>query len=689
MKKRISFFIAIMLFSAAVIFAQGGTTGPLTWNIEDGTLTISGEGAMPDYEWGTAPWYIYRTSIHSIIIETGVTTIGKRAFWECTSLTSMIIPNNVATIGVDAFSDCTSLSSITIPDSVKKIGGSAFSNCKSLTSIIIPGSITVIEEMTFSKCANLISATIPNSVIKIGGYAFMDCTSLPSVTIPNSVKSIGSYAFAYCTSLTSITIPNSVTNIGGSAFSNCKSLLAVTIPNSVTTIGSWAFDYCESLPSITIPSSVTKIGNYVFYGCKSMIAIEIESGNEHYTSENGVLFNKDKTDLICYPAGKPETSYTIPGGVANVERNAFVYCTNLISIEVENENNSLVSEGGVLFNIDKTVLIRYPAGKTGAYIIPNKVITIEDGSFHTCMGLTEITLPNSLTKIGDGAFHTCPNLAAVTIPNSVIQLGMQTFSYCPKLPSMTIPNGVTTIESYIFSGCTGLVSVTIPKSVTKIGNWAFSNCKSLTSITNLNPIPATVTFYAFNGVNPSACTLIVPASAVSAYQSADIWRDFKIVGGGILVNPVANNNQYGTTTGDGLYQQGEIATVTATPYENHKFVKWTKDGAEVSTENPYTFTVTEDVELVAVFEEKVRVEELGIRNDELWVYPNPTKGELIINNEQLIMNNVEIYDVMGRMVKTRFIASLQDGTTTIDLSNLPSGIYFIRIAGKTAKIVKD
>ena len=142
------------------------------------------------------------------------------------------------------------------------------------------------------------------SVTSIGEFAFFDCTSLTSITIPNGVTSIGDYAFRDCSSLTSITIPDSVTSIGESAFGWCTSLTSITIPNGVTSIGDYTFWNCTSLTSITIPNSVTWIGGSAFYGCSSLIAIDIAADNEYYTSVNGVLFNKDKTELICYPAVK-------------------------------------------------------------------------------------------------------------------------------------------------------------------------------------------------------------------------------------------------------------------------------------------------------------------------------------------------------------------------------------------------
>ncbi len=174
--------------------------------------------------------------------------------------------------------------------------------------------------------------TIPSEidgkpVTSIGYNAFSFCTGLTSITIPNSVTSIGTYAFYGCSGLTSITIPNSVTSIGGWAFHGCSGLTSITIPNSVTSIGDLAFHGCSGLTSITLGNSVTSIGGWAFNGCTGLTSINVASGNNYYSSNNGVLFNKKKTALIRYPEGKSQTSYTIPNSVTSIGREAFFGCT--------------------------------------------------------------------------------------------------------------------------------------------------------------------------------------------------------------------------------------------------------------------------------------------------------------------------------------------------------------------------
>ena len=522
--------------------------------------------------------FIGCSSLTSITIPNGVTSIGDSAFEGCTSLTSITLPDSVTSIGFGAFIGCSSLTSITIPDSVTCIGDSAFNGCTSLTSITIPDSVTSIGESAFSGCSSLASITIPDSVMSIGNDAFHECSSLTSITIPNSVTSIGDYAFlgcsrltaidvntdnkdytsvngvlfyndktiicypagkkgnnykipdgvtsicwyafSGCTSLTSITIPDSVTEIGGSAFENCSSLTSITIPDSVTSIGIGAFVGCSSLTSIMIPDNVTYIGGAVFADCSSLTEIKVSTQNAKYVSVNGVLYNKDKTTIMCYPAGKKDknykildgvteictsafngcssltsitipdsvteigmsafsgcssltsitipdsvtridmstfrgcssfTSITIPDNVTYIDIWAFNGCTGLTAIDVKAGNNNYTSVNGVLFNKDKTELICYPAGKTDkSYNIPNCVTNVGGWAFDGCTSLTSITIPDSVTEIDWSAFEGCTSLTSITIPDSVTEIGWSAFEGCTSLKSITIPSSVTSIGKNAF-----------------------------------------------------------------------------------------------------------------------------------------------------------------------------------------------------------------------------------------------
>ena len=337
-------------------------------------------------------------NIPSTINDKKVTSIGDYAFSDCSGLTSVTIPDSVTSIGNCAFDGCSGLTNVTIPNSVTSIGDYAFCKCSGLTSITIPNSVTSIGNSAFYNCKSLTSITIPDSVTSIGDYAFSDCSGLTSITIPDSVTSIGNSAFSSCSGLTSITIPNSVTSIGASAFRYCSGLTSITIPNSVTSIGDYAFSGCSGLTSITIPDSVTSIGNCAFYSCSSLKNITVSSNNKNYTSEDGVLINKDKNELMQYPIGKNETAYTIPNGVTSIGDGAFYWCYGLTSIT-----------------------------------IPNSVTSIGDRAFRSCSGLTNLVLPDSMEEIGSYAFDDCSSLSYVVIPKNIKKIDSLAFSSCKKL----------------------------------------------------------------------------------------------------------------------------------------------------------------------------------------------------------------------------------------------------------------
>ena len=290
------------------------------------------------------------TSLTNITIPESVTSIGNFAFEECESLTSITIPDSVTSIGGVAFSKCINLTSITIGNGVTSIGYGVFYSCTRLTSITIPDSVTSIGEAAFDDCSSLTSITIPDNVTRIGKRAFSGCKNLTSITIPDSVTSIGSYTFRYCTSLTSITIGDSVTSIGVNAFYNCTSLTNITIPESVTSIGSRAFRYCTSLTNITIPESVTSIGQSAFDSCKSLTSITIPDG---VTSIGSNAFEQCKS----------LTNITIGDSVTSIGSRAFYNCTSLTAVTFLGDFPKAGEENGGVFYKATPTIYRKPEAK--------------------------------------------------------------------------------------------------------------------------------------------------------------------------------------------------------------------------------------------------------------------------------------------------------------------------------------
>lgn len=412
--------------SAEEITASGTCGDNLTWTLSGSTLTIDGTGKMDDYgyfenNYSPTPWFEYSGSIESIIINDGVTSIGDCAFFDITMLTSITIPDSVTSIGRSAFWWCTFIKNIDIPDSVTSIGEGAFEGCHALTSITIPKSVTSIEGNVFSYCTSLTNIyvdknnpsysstdgilynkdktvlicypiekpaqhfVIPDSVKNIGNCSFA-YSHLTSITIPSNTKSIGEHAFAECKSLKNITISNGVTSIGDYAFACCYALDSINIPDSVEAIGDKAFASCYSLDSINIPDSVEAIGDSPFTNC-SLQEIIVGTKNSNYSSHDGILYNKDKTELICYPTKKTATSFVIPHGVTNISNSAFYDCYSLTSIT-----------------------------------IPNSVTSIGNSAFYYCESLSNITIPDSVTSIGNEAFAACFDLTSITILNPYCEI---------------------------------------------------------------------------------------------------------------------------------------------------------------------------------------------------------------------------------------------------------------------------
>ena len=337
-------------------------------------------------------------------------------------------------------------------------------------------------------------------VSSIGNAAFRNKSSLTSIIIPDSVISIDTNAFYGCTGLTSITIPDSITSIGESTFEGCTSLASIIIPDSITSIGTRAFAGCSSLTSITIGSDVTSITDSAFEGCTNLVTISVSSDNPYYSSYDGILFNKDKTQIIHYPKGKIENEYIVPDSVISLGDSVFFSCKNLTSVTIPTSVKSIgtktFSECSSLteITINNGVTSIGDSAFEGcteltSITIPDSVTSIGARAFAGCSSLASITIGNGVTSIGDSAFEDCTSLTAVSIPDSVTSIGKTTFYGCTNLNNIIIPDSVTNIADYTFYLCTSLTSITIPDSVTSIGPGAFAECSSLASIV----IPDSVT----------------------------------------------------------------------------------------------------------------------------------------------------------------------------------------------------
>ena len=437
------------------------------------------------------------SSLTSITIPEGVTSIGRYAFRGCSSLASVTIPEGVTSIRDYTFASCSSLASITIPEGVTSIGDDAFYGCSSLTSITIPEGVTSIGDDAFFNCSSLTSIAIPEGVTSIGTWAFFYCSSLTSVTIPEGVTSIGERAFSICSGLTSINIPESVTSIGDNAFDGCRGLTSITIPESVTSIGSGAFSDCSALTSITIPEGVTSIGNGVFQGCSSLHEIIVDDENSYFTSINGVLYSKNVTKIYCHPAGLKETTFTIPKTVSSIEPCAFFGCSSLTNID-----------------------------------IPSSVTTIGDAAFGSCTNLKDIVIPATVTEIGYSFARAC-NLQSVYIEDAITPLEI-----INNFPNVYFSGGIRCDEIHIGRNMINSLDdkddfyvdytkkVTFSRFVTSIDDIGMDSAKDLKTVISLGRIPPVIADDFFSVDQYNDATLYVPEGAMQAYMEAPGWRFF-------------------------------------------------------------------------------------------------------------------------------------------------------------------
>ena len=399
-------------------------------------------------------FYNVRSILTGITLPETLTIIGDWAFSYCSGLTSVKLPSSVTSIGNYAFRDCDSLTSIEvdidnknyasedgvlfnkdktkliqypigniretyqIPSTVTSIGNYAFYDCRSLASLDLSGctSLTSIGDSAFNSCDVLTSVKLPSSVTSIGDYAFYLSEKLNlDLSVCTSLESIGEQAFYDCSSLESLDLSGctSLTSIGNLAFRSCSGLTSVKLPSSLTSIGNSAFYNCSGLTgTLVIPSSVTSIGDSAFSSCDSLTSIEVDIDNKNYASEDGVLFNKDKTELIQYPTGNTRTTYQIPSTVSSIGSDAFSYCSGL----------------------------------TGTLVIPSSVTSIGSDAFSYCSSLESLDLSGctNLTSIGDNAFYDCSGLESLDLSGctKLTSIGEWAFYSCRSLKSIKI--GATT-----------------------------------------------------------------------------------------------------------------------------------------------------------------------------------------------------------------------------------------------------
>ena len=497
-----------------------GTLGEnVSWSLDTGTgaLTVTGNGAMEDYNYtnaqSTSPLWNYRSYIKTVTIADTVTTVGSWGFYGCANLTAVDFGSSVTKIGSYAFDGCKALTEMVISDSVTSIGDFAFCNCEALSEMVIPNGVTSIGSCAFKFCYSLTTVTMGSGVTFIGGSAFYNCNKLNKIIISDT------------TAWMKISFGNGTSNPFYSAYAlylGDELLTDLVIPGTVTDISQYAFDGCTSISSVYIPQSVTSIGQYAFNGMNSLktvryagsqadwLKIQIGSYNdsltgltpefdqsladycrittaatEHGTVAVDIVMAKvgDTVTITAIPAaGYAVESYLVDGvaipdggNTFTATRDHVVSAAFVKAYDVADDGKACGDCGAnIKWALDtKGTLHVYGTGAMHDYNYSNNARDIPFSSYRS--DIKSVHFTDGITSIGSWMFWGCDGLTEIIIPNSVISIGNNAFQNCGNLISVTIGNSVAVINDYAFYNCSKLASINFlgnaPSTVDRTAFW--------------------------------------------------------------------------------------------------------------------------------------------------------------------------------------------------------------------------
>lgn len=598
----ISTSLSICVFAADREITDEGTIGEVSWTLyQDGELHIYGDGNLATAS-GYLPWYRNADKITKITIGKDVKTktpsgytFAKRnttyknlaeiivedgneffitdekgalftsdkktliLFPALNTTSEYTVPDTVTKIDKAAFSFCGNLKNITFPDGLKTIEEAAFYN-SGIENAIIPDGVSSLGTYCFSGAKELKTVVLPKKIRAVTISVFAGCISLEKIDIPQNIECISDSAFAN-SGLTEIIIPETVTEVKKEAFGNCKKLqnavvcaeliekgafnncveLKTITLKSLKTLENEVFSGCAKLKTVYLPETVAEISYAVFAGCTDLEKIEVEAANTSFSSENGVLFNKDKSKLIAYPAGKTDEVYVIPEKTKIIDVYAFYMAKYLKDVVIPNDieyigeyaflNTKQIYDNpakwdhinGFLYIGSNLIATDAKKIKNECELYPDTTL-IATGAFISNENITSVKIPDTVKHINKAAFSGCTNLESINLSENLQSIGEFAFYNCQKLSYVHIPSGVKEISRWAFKSCY-LLQPELEEGLEKIGEEAFGYLKNITEI----EIPGTV-----NSLNTTA----FEGSAITDVYYGSEMADWKIAVGGEIIDGI-------------------------------------------------------------------------------------------------------------------------------------------------------
>ena len=331
---------------AEVEIVAEGEAGPVHWVLaSDGTMTFSGEGAMPDYTalMGTdVPWADYKNDIRNVVISDGLTHIGQYAFSECGNLVSVNIPDGVESIADCAFAACGSLKEIVVPSTVVSLGHSVFAQCTGLVEVVLGENITTMGNGCFDNCHSLVNISLPKALANMGTYCFRNCSALAEITVPSGMTVWGENIFEGCSGLLRITLAEGIENIGAFAFANTSGLETVVFPESIKSVGNSSFRSCALLSEVIGGSSLETVSEYAFCDCSSLenadfLSNAVSVGDFAFSATalaSVSLDNAVKVGASAFLNCTALKNVVIPDCVTEMGASAFSGCSSLENLSI-------------------------------------------------------------------------------------------------------------------------------------------------------------------------------------------------------------------------------------------------------------------------------------------------------------------------------------------------------------------